>query len=48
MAQSKKKPAKRLTDSELIKKLFPSEIRKHVTKIAQPKRGKKTPITRPK
>jgi len=45
MATPKKKPAKRVTDSELFKKLFPSEIRKHVTKVTSPIREKKKPIT---
>jgi hypothetical protein len=48
MAQFKKKPAKKVTDSELIKRLFHSEIRQHVTKVTQPIREKKKPITRQK
>jgi|GEM_PF-4650197 len=48
MAQSKNKPAKKLTDSEVFKRLFPSEIRKHVEKETRPIREKKKPITRPK
>jgi hypothetical protein len=48
MEQSKKKPAKRVPDSELIEKLFPKEIREHVTTITAPIRKKKKLITRPK
>jgi len=45
MATPKKKPAKKITDDELFKRLFPSEIRKHVTKVTRPIREKKLPIT---
>jgi hypothetical protein len=48
MAEPKKKPAKRVTDSELIETLFPRKIREHVAKIAAPKAKKKLRITRPK
>lgn len=48
MAQSKKTPAKKINDADLIKRLFPSEIRKHVEKETRPIREKKKPITRPK
>jgi hypothetical protein len=48
MARSTKKPVKKLTDSEVFKRLFPSEIRKHVDKETRPIREKKKPITRPK
>jgi hypothetical protein len=45
MATPKKKPAKKITDSELIKRLFPSGVRKEVTKVTRPIREKKLPIT---
>lgn len=48
MATGKKKPAKRVTDSELIETLFHRKIREHVAKIAAPKAKKKRSITRPK
>jgi hypothetical protein len=48
MEQSKKKPAKRVSDSELVEKLFHQRVREHVKEIARPIREKKKSVTRPK
>jgi hypothetical protein len=48
MTEPKKKPAKRVTDSELIETLFHRKVREHVTKVARPHRKKKKRFTPPK
>jgi hypothetical protein len=41
MPTRKKKPAHKLTDAEVVKRLFPKPVRHHVKKVAAPaKRGK--------